>query len=948
MVLKQLIPICRIYSWKGVAPSAFLFLIFMLTWFDAVGQTFRLSGNAIDGQDKSPLIGAHIKLTEVATQRSVSTVADTEGAFSFSGLKNSVYQLTISYVGYESLSMEVRVDSPHKQLKTLKLNSKAEYLDEIEITDNTPRAEQRGDTTAYNANAFKTAPDAAAEDLIKKMPGMVIEGNSIKAQGENVRRILVDGKRFFGDDPYMALRNLPAEIIEKIEVFDQMSEEAEFTGFDDGESVRTINIVTRNRIKNGSFGKVSAGVGSDDRYMGGGNINLFKEDRRLSVVGQTNNINKQNFAMEDLMGVMEADEGRGNRGSERTRGSRSGNLAQDFLVGSQNGTSVTHALGINYSNQVNEKIELSSSYFFNHSDNTRIQNTSRDYFLRRMNGIHYEEETQSENINQNHRLNMRLDYTVNPNNSFLIAPRISFQGFDSDRNLYSTQYRLDELLSDTTTARNSFNDGYNVSNLVLYRHKFVKPRRTLSVSVRASANKKDGANYAAFGSPSQEQDDPAQEKQKSDILTKGYSVQGNVRFTEPVGKIGAIQASYNASMNENASDKYTYDFSETLEAYSALDTLFSNVYQNDYLTQTAGLSYGMRIKGLNLSLGVDQQWATLAGRRIFPQAATLKTTFSTIMPNLTLNYRLKNRNNLNLRYRTRTNSPSIDDLQDVIDNNNPMRLTTGNPNLKQDYRHEIFVRYNSSNTQKGTSFFLMIGGSITNDFIARSTFIAPADTLIADGVMLRRLGRMIRPVNLDGSWNIRSFTTYGMPVKLIKSNLNLNASVNYSRMPGMTYDPEIASYMMNFSRSLSLGSGFTLSSNISKEVDFTITTMANYNLEKNSILEKNNTNYYSHNSSGQLSLVFFKSMILRTSLRHQLYSGLSEGFNESYFLWNLSLGKKLFRKKNGEISISVTDALNDNQNFEHRITESFVEDVTSNVLSRHAILSFTYNLRKFR
>jgi hypothetical protein len=294
------------------------------------------------------------------------------------------------------------------------------------------------------------------------------------------------------------------------------------------------------------------------------------------------------------------------------------------------------------------------------------------------------------------------------------------------------------------------------------------------------------------------------------------------------------------------------------------------------------------------------------------------------------------------RYRTRTNSPSIENLQDVIDNSNPTRLSRGNPALEQDYRHDLFMRYGGANAEKATSFFVFLGGGMANNYITRATTIAQRDTLIAPGLVLPRFGELSEPVNLNGYWNMRSFSTYGMPVKFLKSNLNLNASVNFSRIPGMINN------MMNFSRTIAMGSGFTLSSNISEKVDFTLSTMANYNFENNTLQSQGNYNYWSQTSSARLSLTFMKNMVFRSDMVHQMYSGLSEGYDQSYYVWNMSIAKKVFKNQNGEFRLSVVDVLNNNQSITRNITESYFEDVTSNVLNRYALLSFIYNIRNFK
>ncbi len=953
-----------LFNLYNILIKRYYYLVVLCLFLPIMGfsQSTHLKGKVIDADDQSPLIGAHIKLTNKENNATTSIVADKEGRFSFPSISiGKNYNIEVSYVGYEAYTTEILMDAAEKDLGTLSIKQGTAYLKEVRVVGIADRVEQKGDTTIYNADAFKTAPDASAEDLVRKMPGITTENGTVKAQGEDVKRVLIDGKRFFGDDPNMALRNLPSEIVERVQVFDQLSDQAQFTGFDDGESVRTINIITRNRVQNGTFGRVSAGYGTDDKYAVGGNINFFKDDHRWTVLGQTNNVNQQNFSNEDLMGMMSSSGpgrgGMGGMGGGRPGGGMGGGMrggppgggmgfgsVGNFMVGAQNGLTTTNSLGVNYSGKPTEKLEVNGSYFFNQSENQRTQSSVRNYFLPGMEDISLVEDNISSNKNLNHRFNMRVEYAIDTNNSIIISPRLTFQGYESISEMLAERFSGTSLLSDTLNRNTSNNTAYTFSNDLLYRHRFNKPRRTMSLNLRTSINDRSGEQFQESGHPLSEEisEDHELYRQRTDNDSKGYNYNVNVNFTEPIGKLAILQMSYGASYSKNNSDRYAYVFNEAMGGYTDQDSLFSNVYQNDYLTQQLGLSYSIRKNTMNLSFGLDQQWAALTGERLFPVENSLDKNFQSLLPSASLNYRFKNMKNVNIRYRTRTNAPSVTNLQDVIDNSNPTRLSMGNPALDQDYRHDLFIRYGGGNAEKATSFFVFLGGGITDNYITRATYIAQKDTMIADNLILPRFGEISYPVNMDGYWNIRSFSTYGMPVNFLKSNLNLNASVSFSRIPGMINE------VANFTNSLGLGAGFTLSSNISEKVDFTISTMGNYNIENNTNQINTNSNYWSQTSSGRFNLTFWKDLVFRTDLTHQMYNGLSSGYDQSYYLWNISLGKKLFKNKNGEIRASVADVLNNNQSITHNVTESYTEDVISNVMKRYAMISFTYNIRSFK
>ncbi|MBI3193809.1 MAG: carboxypeptidase-like regulatory domain-containing protein [Ignavibacteriae bacterium] len=283
-------------------------------------QTANLTGNIIDNKSKKPIIGAHVKITHRRdTTQSNIVASDTNGVFTFTNIRFGGYAVEVSSIGFTKLKTFVRVTEPNVNAGELILTETEIPVDEVVIEETAPRAFQKGDTTEFNARAFKINKDAVAEDLVAKMPGVTVEQGTVKSQGEEVRRVLVDGKQFFGEDPTVALRNLPAEVIDKIQIFDKQSDQAQFTGFDDGQAVKTMNVVTRPERRMGTFGKSYAGMGDAGKYLAGGNLNHFQQGRRLSILALSNNINQQNFSQQDLVGVMSGGGRGGPPGRPRTR-----------------------------------------------------------------------------------------------------------------------------------------------------------------------------------------------------------------------------------------------------------------------------------------------------------------------------------------------------------------------------------------------------------------------------------------------------------------------------------------------------------------------------------------------------------------------------------------------------------------------------------------------------
>jgi hypothetical protein len=283
----------------------------------------------------------------------------------------------------------------------------------------------------------------------------------------------------------------------------------------------------------------------------------------------------------------------------------------------------------------------------------------------------------------------------------------------------------------------------------------------------------------------------------------------------------------------------------------------------------------------------------------------------------------------------------VEQLQDVINNANPLQLTLGNPNLRQSVQHNFFMRYQGSNTAKGSTFFALIGGNLTSDYIANSTYLAGSDFPIFGEYAVQRGAQISRPVNLDGAYSVRSFVSYGRPIKGLKMNANLDGAYNFSQNPGLLNEAK------NLAATHSFGAGITLSSNISDRIDFTVSTRPTWNQVRNSLQTNANNDYLTLNSRARLNWIVLEGFVLRTDVSHQLFSGLSGDFNQNYWLWNLAIGKKLFKNERGEIALALNDVLNQNRNIQRTVTETYIEDQQTNALRQFVMLSFTYDLRHF-
>ncbi|SFQ69163.1 outer membrane beta-barrel protein [Hymenobacter arizonensis] len=900
-----------------------------------------VSGRVADGKDQSPLIGANVLLIRLPDSVRTGTAADAEGRFQFDNVAPGRYVLDASFVGYQKLSQAVVVNGTPVQLGLLALQTGGVQLKTVIVTGQAAQSVQKGDTTQFNARAFKTNPDATAQDLITKMPGVTVgTDGKVQAQGEAVQRVLVDGKEFFGNDPDAVLRNLPAEMVDKVEVFDQRSEQSRFSGFDDGNTTKTINIVTKVEFRNGTFGRVLAGAGTE-RYRASGNVNTFKGDQRISVLAQSNNVNEQNFGTEDLLGVVgnsnQGGGGRGGRGGGQGGGGNGGN-AGDFLVNQNGGITRTNAVGLNYSNSWNKKTDMSASYFFNRANNTLLSNTQRQYVLPQQANTTYTQNNNQNSLNTNQRFNMRLEHKIDSANSILFRPRFSYQQNEATTNIAGLTRRGGEEQSRIASNYGSNNNGLNTGGDLLLRHRFAKPGRTASLNIGGSYSHRDGNNLlrtvdtgSALNSLNQ----------ASTLNQNGGNISGNLSLTEALSRTDILQGNYTINYAPNSSQKYTYDLltGDTRQLNEGL----SNVFDNYYLTQSGGLTYRHNTPKYQASVGLSGQYAELYSDAQFPRPSIGRYTFVNVLPNANVNYRFTRQKNLRFNYRTSTSPPNVNQLQAVVNNSNPLQLTIGNPTLRQEFQHSANLRYTASNPEVSSNFFALLSGSFTQDPISNRTLVAARDTSVvpegAPAVRLPAGGQLTQPTNLSQEYTLRSLVSYGRPITALKTNVNLSANANFTQRPG------IVNGGLNFARTPSFGAGITLSSNISPNLDFTASTTSSQNFVRNTLQARLNTNYFAQVTRFRLGWIFGPGINLQTDLVHQAFSGLSAGFNQQYVLWNASLGKKVLPGQRGEIRVYAFDLLGQNRAIQRNVTEAYYEDVQTTILQRYLMLMFTYNIR---
>lgn len=895
-----------------------------LSQVSAQDEKLTVSGTTVDASDKSPLVGATVLMVNVKDSlKSKYAIADGEGRFLINDLERAFYRLKITFVGYKPYSKILRVTLPEADLGLIQVEPDSTTLAGVVVEGEVIAVQQIGDTTQYNATAFKTNPDASAKDLVSKMPGIVVNSDGVSANGESVSQVLLDGKRFFGQDPLLSLNIIPADIIDKVQIYDEESDQAQFTGFDDGNTSMTMNLVTKKDKRNGKFGNIYAGLGENSLYKAGATINSFNKDQRLTFLGMSNNINQQNFGSEDLVGVS----GGGGRGGPR----RGGN--QTFITGTEDGITRTNSIGLNFTDDRGKNTTFEGSYFFNQTNNSNDQLLERESFLGDVSQF-YSEDQKSVADNANHRLNLRVGHQFDENNSLLARTSFSYQDNESEEvTLGATTKGNGELLSETFNKYNSSNTAFNFDNNLIFQHKFNKVGRTISFDINTRVNPTSRENtYDDL-----ERDSLIEYNTEEGVYTLG----SRVTYTEPVGTTGQLSLSYDLSTSLRKSNLEAYNFNEGA-ATRILNTDLSNSLESTYNKHTPTVRYSNNKYGNIFDVSLGYQYATLNNEQTVPDFTSTQRNFSNLLVSVLGRADLGESGDLFARYSTSTTEPSSSQLQSVIDNSDPLFLSVGNPALSQAYSHSFDLRFQRNFFEKNMTLANRTSVSTTADYIGTSTRVIAADSVTSGGVSLAEGAQISTPVNLDGYWSVRNNTTFGVLISPIKNNLNVTAGLSYTRLPGLTND------ILNITKTYSADIRVGLASNISEKVDYNLYYQLSGSRVLNSIQSASNNQYYTQTVGASLNLTLPMGIVFRNETLFQKYNGVNDAFDTQYTLWNMGIAKKFLKDQRGELEFSVFDLLGQNQSFNQTVTAQYLQETQTQVLQQYFMLTFTYQLRMFK
>lgn len=866
-------------------------------------RTITVTGKVTEQNGEIPVEAATVQLLALPdSSQAAGNTTNKDGHFSLPRVKTGNYLLKVSFIGYTTLYKPVSLtdkSGTHKDLGNLTLQTDAVLLSETVITAEAPPVVVNADTTEYNASAYRVAAGDMLEELVKQLPGVEVdEDGKITLNGEEIKKIMVNGKEFFGNDTEMSMKNLPADAIKKLKAYKEKSDKERMTGIKDGNETPVLDLTLKKN--SGWMGNLIGGYGTKDRYEGNANINHFTDDMNLSFVGAANNTRRQ---------------GNGQR-TQQNAGATYAKKSKELDIRSN----------VNYRHNVNETSTETSSETFLGDESTYANRRS-------------DSENGSHSLNGNTWMEWRVD-SLNTINGYL---NMNYSQSDSWReNWNKTSDNNHDDVSETTSSSTGNNQSYNLNGGAAFYHRFRKAGRNLHMSFSFSHNNNDRNNYNRSFSQFFVQDSISD----IDRNTRGKSNSTNwnisVGYIEPLSKHYRLSMNYSFSNSRSLSQSLVYDSINYADRfnYDYNDELSSKV-NNKYANHNINLSIqGDHMQNDTLQKGLIYN----VGISLNPQSSTSRTSIGpntgkdlprqnvlNWSPTLSADYYFSRRERINLRYNGRSNAPNIEDLQEVIDVTNPLSLRYGNPNLKPSFTNNLNASYERYSTTTMRSFRIRMTFNNTLNSIA--------DRMTYDKT---NGARTYHKVNINGNWRTSLNTSFDTPLKNKKFNLSAGINTSYNNQVGyISVNNQGADAELSTTRNFTSTERFRASYR-SDKLDIALDGNFRYNKAENAKQQNSNRETFDYTLGGNTHIRLPWDIELSTDLRWHIREGYSGNANRDELLWNAQISKRFLKRKQAMIRLRVFDILQQQNNQSRSISANGITDTTSNMLTSYCIVNFTY------
>ena len=904
--------------------SAFLLFICFSSTLSAQVSKTTFKGS-LEDEGGLPVPGATIMVLDAADSTLVQFgSSDVHGAFAIKNVPKGDYLLNITFLGLEPLYQPVTAGlTEETDLGRLKLSPANTILSEVEVKADFMPIDIHKDTITYNPDAFQTQPNAVVEDLLKKLPGIEVGADgTIKAQGEEVKNIYVDGKEFFGSDPKMATKNLPAGALKKVKVYDKKSDMSEFTGVDDGQREKTIDLQLKEEFKEGLFGTAEAGYGTDDRYNAKASINRFTKTSQLSFLGQFNNINQQGFTFNDRMnftGGMRGMTGGGGGGRSQDIG-----IGQDipFSNGLSNGLTTTGAAGLNFNWQKSKKFNIRSSYFYNNVDKNLIENSYRQNISE--NPFDTDEDSETDTQNGTHSIALNSDIKPDSTQQVKVNARLSLgDGKSLSESFLQNIVPVDILQNQSLTNTDNNSDNLSLNANATYIKRFGTAGRNVSLSgtVTAGDQNTDTKLNALTEYFNTGQSDLLDQLQYT--LSNDLRLDGQVSYTEPLKKRRFLEFSYN--FNTLSAD-YNHDVYDVESGNQVINDTLSNFYTSVFQYHRPGASFRYSGEVNTVNIGLQYQVSELTGQ-LSRSESDIKQSYNNFLPRFFWRSDLGNGKNLRFYYNTKINQPSITQLSPVLDNSDPLRLYIGNPNLDAEYTHTANFNFHAFSQFSSTAFFASIGGTLTNHKIITSRFIN------------EEFREISTPINIDQESGMNMYVSFGRPFKPIHSRFTIDGNFNFTKTQNV-----VSTELLDLNR-WSRTAGITISNMNSLVLEYNLGAKWTFSDNYYTSDETLNQNTLLHNYFIDATLTLWKKWKLQAGYDYKLYTSDQFAENQALPLMQASISRFVLPGDKGQLKFSVFDVLDENRGISQTATPNYIEEIRTNSIGRYAMFSFIYSIR---
>ncbi len=895
-----------------------LIILFLFTSVASFAQKFVVKGQLLDSTSIG-LPSATIMILQAKDSSLVNFgTSNSEGAFEIKNVSAGNYFLKVSYIGYHTLvkHFETKAGVPEVNLGKLTLQSQSKMLSEVTVKGEKAAVVVKKDTIEFNATVFKTKANATVEDLIKKMPGIeVARDGTVTAQGEQVQRVMVDGKEFFGRDPKLATRNLPADAVEKVQLFDKKSDQAVFTGIDDGQREKTMNLELKEEKRHAAFGNAMAGAGSNDRWQARSSLNKFNKGNQLSFLGMGNNINEQGFSFGDY-----ANFGGGGGGGNNTGAS--------VNTGQQNGIVTNAAGGINSNSSYDkDRTKVNSSYFYNHLDQFLTTDLQRVNYQKEGN-YNFTQKSVQKTINDNHRVNLTVEQKIDSFNSIKFNTNFSYntsgQNVTSEGKTWNVGNTA--LRNENNQATNSTSNSFTLASNLLWRHRFAKKGRTLTSNLTYGYTN-TGANgnlnsTNIFHLPNHDSTSVVSQTNSQSTISPTYGL--TLTYTEPLGGRKYLEFDYNITSDINKVSRDVYDWQNEQPTFN---NKLSNAYNSNYLYSRPGINFRINRDRYNFTVGTAFQQTMLDGKLLLTNQS-INRTFQAVLPAMHFNYDFAMGKRLRVDYTTSMQEPTISQLQPIINNSDQLNLSTGNPQLQPAYVNQLRMNFNSFSPESFFSVFALVNANYTTNAIVNS------QTTDSYGV------RLTKPVNVGTGASLSGNFNVGLPISAIKSRINIGPNYSLSSNINLINNDE--------NKMLQQTLGGTVRYNFSLDEILIVDLSANLSKQETSYSfnSQQNQSFFNQTYSSEVNVNFLKNYAFNTELNYFDYRSATTNFHQTIPLWNVSVSRYMLKNKSGELKLGVINLLDKSLSVTQTASTNYLQQQTTNNLGRYAMISFTYILNK--